>query len=104
MKWFRETPTGAFLARGSMVTGDVQLGAESSVWFASVIRGDVAPVMIGERVNVQDGSVIHCDTGYSNTIESDVTIGHRAVVHGERVGRGSLIGIGAVLLGHSIIG
>ena len=68
-----------------MVTGDVRLGAESSVWFASVIRGDVAPVVIGERVNVQDGSVVHCDTGYSITIEPDVTIGHRAVVHGEPV-------------------
>ena len=104
MKWFRETPTGAYLAHSSTVTGDVQLGAESSVWFAAVIRGDVAPVVIGERVNVQDGSVIHCDTGYPNTIEPDVTIGHRAVVHGERVGRGSLVGIGAVLLGHTVIG
>jgi carbonic anhydrase/acetyltransferase-like protein (isoleucine patch superfamily) len=104
MKWFRETPIGAYLARSSIVTGDVQLGAESSVWFAAVIRGDVAPVVIGERVNVQDGSVIHCDTGYSNTIENDVTIGHRAVVHGERIGRCSLVGIGAVLLGHTIVG
>jgi carbonic anhydrase/acetyltransferase-like protein (isoleucine patch superfamily) len=104
MKWFHETPAGAYLARGSTVTGDVQLGCESSVWFGAVIRGDVAPVKIGERVNVQDGSVIHCDTGYSNTIEPDVTIGHRAVVHGERVGRGSLVGIGAVLLGHTIVG
>jgi carbonic anhydrase/acetyltransferase-like protein (isoleucine patch superfamily) len=104
MKWFRETSTGAYLAHNSTVTGDVQLGAESSVWFASVIRGDVAPVVIGKRVNVQDGSVIHCDTGYPNTIDDDVTIGHHAVVHGERVGRGSLIGIGAVLLGHTIVG
>jgi carbonic anhydrase/acetyltransferase-like protein (isoleucine patch superfamily) len=104
MKWFRETPTGAYLAHNSNLTGDVQLGAESSVWFAAVIRGDVAPVVIGERVNVQDGSVVHCDTDYSNTIEDDVTIGHRAVVHGERVGRGSLVGIGAVLLGHTIVG
>ncbi len=104
MKWFHETPAGAYLARGSTVTGDVQLGCESSVWFGAVIRGDVAPVKIGERVNVQDGSVIHCDTGYSNTIEPDVTIGHRAVVYGERVGRGSLVGIGAVLLGHTIVG
>lgn len=104
MNWFRETPTGAFLAHNSTVTGDVQIGAESSVWFGAVIRGDVAPVVIGERVNIQDGSIVHCDTGYANTIENDVTIGHRAVVHGERVGRGSLVGIGAVLLGHTIVG
>ncbi len=104
MKWFRETSAGAFLAHNATVTGDVQLGAESSVWFSAVVRGDVAPVVIGKRVNIQDGSVVHCDTDYSNTIEDDVTIGHRAVVHGERVGRGSLVGIGAVLLGHTIIG
>jgi carbonic anhydrase/acetyltransferase-like protein (isoleucine patch superfamily) len=104
MNWFRETSSGAYLAHNSTVTGDVQLGAGSSVWFGAVIRGDVAPVVIGERVNVQDGSVIHCDTAYANTIEDDVTIGHRAVVHGERVGRGSLIGIGAVVLGHTIVG
>jgi carbonic anhydrase/acetyltransferase-like protein (isoleucine patch superfamily) len=104
MKWFRESRSGAYLAHNSTVAGDVQLGAGSSVWFGAVVRGDVAPVVIGERVNIQDGSVVHCDTGYSNTIEPDVTIGHRAVVHGERVGRGSLIGIGAVLLGHTVVG
>lgn len=104
MNWFRKTPTGAYFAHNSTVTGDVQFGAGSSVWFAAVVRGDVAPVIIGERVNIQDGSVVHCDTNYSNTIESDVTIGHRAVVHGERVGQGSLIGIGAIVLGHTTIG
>ena len=96
--------TAQYLAHNSTVSGDVQLGAGSSVWFGAVVRGDVAPVIIGERVNIQDGSVVHCDTGFANTIEDDVTIGHRAVVHGERVGRGSLVGIGAVLLGHTIIG
>ena len=104
MHWFRETPERAFLAYNSTVTGDVQLGAGVSVWFGAVVRGDVAPVILGERVNVQDAAVIHCDTGFSNTIEDDVTIAHRAVIHGERVGRGSLIGIGAVLLGHTLIG
>jgi carbonic anhydrase/acetyltransferase-like protein (isoleucine patch superfamily) len=104
MKWFRETENGAFLANSSVVTGDVQLGRESSVWFTAVVRGDVARVVIGQRVNIQDGCVVHCDTGYPNTIEPDVTIGHRAVVHGERVGRGSLVGIGAVLLGHTNVG
>src|SRR5262245_23520967 len=104
MNWFRETPTGAFLAHNCTVIGDVNLGRESSVWFTAVVRGDVARVSIGERVNIQDGSIVHCDTGYPNTIEPDVTIAHRAVVHGERVGRGTLIGIGAVVLGHSSIG
>jgi carbonic anhydrase/acetyltransferase-like protein (isoleucine patch superfamily) len=104
MEWFTETPTGAFLAYNSTVTGDVRLGVESSVWFAAVVRGDVAPLTIGERVNIQDGAVVHCDTGFANTIEDDVTIGHRAVVHGERVGRRTLVGMGAVLLGHTDVG
>jgi carbonic anhydrase/acetyltransferase-like protein (isoleucine patch superfamily) len=104
MEWFRETPAGAYLAYNSTVTGEVSLGAESSVWFTAVIRGDVAPVVIGNRVNVQDGAVVHCDTGVSNIIEDDVTIGHRAVVHGARVGRSTLVGMGAVLLGRTDVG
>jgi carbonic anhydrase/acetyltransferase-like protein (isoleucine patch superfamily) len=104
MEWFSETPAGAFLAYNSTVTGDVRLGVESSVWFAAVVRGDVASVTIGDRVNIQDGAVVHCDTNFANTIEDDVTIGHRAVVHGERVGRGTLVGMGAVLLGHTDVG
>lgn len=104
MSWFTRTPTGVSIAYNATVTGDVQLGTGSSVWFGAVVRGDVAPVIIGERVNIQDGAVVHCDTGYANTIENDVTIAHRAVVHGERVGRGTLVGIGAVLLGHSEVG
>lgn len=104
MKWFCETAGGAYLAHSAVVTGNVRLGCESSVWFGTVIRGDVAPVVIGERVNIQDGCVVHCDSGHPNMIEDDVTIGHRAVVHGERVGRGSLIGIGAIVLGHTVIG
>ncbi|MFO0789704.1 MAG: gamma carbonic anhydrase family protein [Pirellulales bacterium] len=104
MNWFHETTAGAFIAYNATVTADVELGRECSVWFGAVVRGDVARVTIGERVNIQDGAVVHCDTGYANTIEADVTIAHRAVVHGERVGRGSLIGIGAVLLGHTQIG
>jgi carbonic anhydrase/acetyltransferase-like protein (isoleucine patch superfamily) len=104
MNWFSTTHDGAFLAHNATVTGDVRLGAESSVWFGAVVRGDVAPVTIGRRVNIQDGAIVHCDTGFANTLEDDVTIGHRAVVHGEHVGRGSLVGIGAVLLGHTRIG
>ncbi|QDU87286.1 2,3,4,5-tetrahydropyridine-2,6-dicarboxylate N-acetyltransferase [Pirellulimonas nuda] len=104
MSWFRETPQCAYVARGAVVTGDVSLGADASVWFAAVVRGDVAPVSIGARVNVQDGAVVHCDSGVPNVIEDDVTIGHRAVVHGTHVGRGSLIGMGAVVLGQTRIG
>lgn len=101
---FRKTAAGVYLAQNSVVLGDVTLGAEASVWFGAVIRGDVAPVRIGRRVNVQDLVVIHCDSGFPNTIEDDVTIGHSAIVHGEHVGAGSLIGMGAKLLGRTRVG
>jgi carbonic anhydrase/acetyltransferase-like protein (isoleucine patch superfamily) len=104
MALFRKTEGGFFVAPGAVVVGDVTVGELSSFWFGAVVRGDVAPVIIGRRVNVQDGAVIHCDTDVSNTIGDDVTIGHRAVVHGVSVGAGTLIGMGAVVLGGTRIG
>jgi carbonic anhydrase/acetyltransferase-like protein (isoleucine patch superfamily) len=93
-----------FLAHNCTVHGAVTVGEQSSFWFNAVVRGDVAPIVIGRRVNVQDGAVIHCDSGMPNTIEDDVTIGHRAIVHGSHVGRGSLVGMGSILLGQTRIG
>jgi carbonic anhydrase/acetyltransferase-like protein (isoleucine patch superfamily) len=104
MTLFTRTPGNYFLAHNSTVVGDVTIGELASFWFNAVVRGDVAPVTIGRRVNVQDGVVIHCDTGVPNVIEEDVTIGHRAVVHGTHVGKGSLIGIGAILLSRTRVG
>lgn len=104
MKCFSEMPGGYFAAHNCTITGDVKISAQSSFWFNAVVRGDVAPITIGRRVNVQDGAVVHCDSGIPNVIEDDVTIGHRAIVHGAFVGRGSLIGMGAVLLGRTRIG
>src|SRR5665213_454147 len=104
MALFIRTASNTFLAHNATVAGDVMAGELTSFWFGSVVRGDVATVTLGRRVNVQDGAVIHCDTGIANDIEDDVTIGHRAVVHGAFVGRGSLIGIGAVLLGRTRVG
>ena len=104
MPHFTRTADNWFLARNATVCGDVTVGALSSFWFNAVARGDVAPIVIGRRVNVQDGAVIHCDSGLENVIEDDVTIGHRAVVHGGRVGRGTLVGMGAVVLGKTRIG
>ena len=98
------TPGNYFLAHNATLAGDVTIGEQASFWFNAVVRGDVAPVTIGKRVNVQDGVVIHCDTGVPNVIEDDVSIGHGAIVHGMRVGRGSLIGMGAKLLGRTKIG
>lgn len=104
MRLFRETPGGYFLSNNCTLTGDLSIGTQASFWFGAVVRGDVAPVTIGKRTNVQDGAVIHCDSGVPNVIEDDVTIGHRAVAHGTFVGRGSLVGMGAILLSKTHIG
>jgi carbonic anhydrase/acetyltransferase-like protein (isoleucine patch superfamily) len=101
---FEALEGGAFKARDAIVTGDVTLGPDVGVWFGCVVRGDDAPLVIGARTNVQDLTIIHADTGAPNVIGSEVTIGHRCVLHGVRIGDRSLIGMGAVLLGGSVIG
>ena len=95
---------GAYLADGVVVTGDVILGAGANLWFGTIVRGDLARITLGETVNIQDGSILHTDTGVPLTIESGVVVGHAVVLHGSLVGRGSLIGIGARLLSGSEIG
>ena len=104
MALFRKTSGNYFVAHNATITGDVTIGELSSLWFNSVVRGDVAPVSIGRRVNVQDGVVVHCDTDVPNTIEDDVTIGHGAIVHGVHVGSGTLIGMGSTLLSRTRVG
>lgn len=97
-------PAGFFYAQSAVIAGDVTLGADANVWFGAVIRGDVAAIRIGARVNVQDNAVIHCDSGRIQVIEDDVSIAHAAVVHGARIGSGTLIGMGAKVLGRCTIG
>jgi carbonic anhydrase/acetyltransferase-like protein (isoleucine patch superfamily) len=104
MRYFSKTSGGYFVSHNCTIVGDVRIGELASFWFNAVVRGDVAPVTIGRRVNVQDGVVVHCDTDVPNTIEDDVTIGHNAVVHGTFVGRGTLIGMGAVVLSRTRLG
>src|SRR5215218_5588428 len=104
MPLFTRTPQGYFVAHNATLTGDLRIAVEASFWFNVVVRGDVAPITIGQRVNVQDGAIIHCDTGIPNVIEDDVSIGHGAIVHGKLVGRGTLIGMGAIVLSESTIG
>lgn len=101
---FRALPGGAFAANNAILTGDLRLEADVSVWFGCVLRGDDAPITIGARTNVQDLTMIHADPDVPNVIGSEVTIGHRCVLHGARVEDRCLIGMGAVLLGGSIIG
>jgi carbonic anhydrase/acetyltransferase-like protein (isoleucine patch superfamily) len=89
----------AFVADDAIVVGDVEIGEDASVWFGSVIRGDVNYIRIGARTNIQDLTVIHVSSKTHPTVlEDEVTVGHRVTLHGCYVERGSLIGIGAILL------
>lgn len=88
-----------FVAENASIIGDVEIGENSSVWFNSVVRGDVNHIKIGARSNIQDGSIIHVSSKTHPTIiEDEVTLGHRATLHGCRVETGCLIGIGAIVL------
>lgn len=95
---------GAFVANNAIVTGAVELGAETSVWFGCVLRGDDAPIRIGARTNIQDLTMIHADPGIANEIGEDCVIGHRCILHGSKVENKCLIGMGSILLGGSVIG
>ena len=94
----------AWVAPTAVVIGDVRLAAGASLWPTAVARGDVCPIVIGEGSNVQDGAVLHGDPGQPVTIGADVTIGHRAVVHGATLEEGCLIGIGAIVLNGVTVG
>ncbi len=93
------------VAPGSVVVGDVEIGEDSSVWFQTVIRGDVNWVRIGARTNVQDHSVVHVTSGtHPTVVGDDVTIGHRVVLHGCTVKDRCLVGIGAIVLDGAVVG
>lgn len=101
-----ETPGDGnyWVAPNAVVLGKVRLEVESSVWFGAVLRGDNELITIGARSNVQDGCVLHTDPGFPLTIGPDCTIGHMVMLHGCAIGRGSLIGIGSVILNGVKIG
>ena len=88
----------AFIAANAVVIGSVKIGAGVSIWYGAVVRADVERIEIGECTNVQDGAILHGDPGLPTILEDHVTVGHRAVVHSAHIERGSLIGIGAVIL------
>jgi carbonic anhydrase/acetyltransferase-like protein (isoleucine patch superfamily) len=94
----------AWIADSASVTGRVTLGRDVNLWYGVIVRGDVAAIEIGDRTNVQDGSILHCDADVPLVIAADVSIGHAAVVHCTSVGEGSLIGIGARVLAGARIG
>ena len=94
----------AWVAPGAHVIGLVTLGAEASVWFGAVLRGDNEPIAVGEGANVQELCVLHTDMGFPLTVGRDCTVGHKAILHGCTVGEGSLIGMGATVLNGAVIG
>jgi gamma-carbonic anhydrase len=95
----------AFIAENAMVIGDAEIGEDSSVWFGSVIRGDVNYIRIGARTNIQDHTIIHVNTGTHPTIlEDEITVGHRVTLHGCYVESGCLVGIGSIVLDGARIG
>ena len=96
--------SSVFIAKTATVVGEVSIGKSSSVWFSAVIRGDIAPVVIGEESNVQDGAILHVGHGFPCIIGNRVTIGHGAIVHGATVKDDAMIGIGAIVLTGAVIG
>jgi carbonic anhydrase/acetyltransferase-like protein (isoleucine patch superfamily) len=95
---------GAFIAPGASVVADVRLGLGVSVWYGAVLRGDIAPVIIGDRSNVQDGTVIHVADDGPCLVGADVVVGHRAMLHACRVDDACLIGMQATVLDDAVIG
>ena len=95
----------AFITDDAIVIGDVEIGEDASIWFGSIIRGDVNYIRIGARTNIQDSTVIHVSSKTHSTIlEEEITVGHRVTLHGCHVQRGSLIGIGSIILDGARIG
>jgi carbonic anhydrase/acetyltransferase-like protein (isoleucine patch superfamily) len=94
----------AYVAPNATIVGEVHVAARASIWFSSVLRGDNAPIIIGEQTNVQDLSMIHADEGEPCTLGVGVTVGHRAVLHSATIENGALIGIGAVVLNGAVVG
>jgi len=88
-----------YVADDAVVIGDVEIGENASIWFGSIVRGDVNYIRIGPRTNIQDGTIIHVSSKtHSTVLEEEITVGHRVTLHGCHVERGCLIGIGAILL------
>lgn len=93
-----------FLADDVVITGDVSIDEKSSIWFKTIIRGDVSPVHIGKEVNVQDLSLLHQSPGIPLVIEDGVTIGHQVTLHSAKIRKGALVGMGSIILDDAEIG
>jgi carbonic anhydrase/acetyltransferase-like protein (isoleucine patch superfamily) len=94
----------AWVAPGAVIVGDVRLGRAASVWYGAVLRADDDKIIVGAECNIQDLCCLHVDAGEPAVLEDQVSLGHRATVHGAWIGAGALIGIGAIVLGGARIG
>jgi carbonic anhydrase/acetyltransferase-like protein (isoleucine patch superfamily) len=103
-----KTPTihpSVYLVESAIVIGDVTIGSEASLWFHTVVRGDVCPIHIGAGTNIQDNATIHVTTDrFAVTIGDDVTVGHGAIIHGAMIGNRTLVGMGAIVLDGAEVG
>lgn len=99
-----EIPSTCFIAENATIVGDVEMGNNCSVWFNAVIRGDVHYIKMGEKVNVQDGAVIHCTyQKHPTNIGNNVSIGHNAIVHGCTIHDNVLIGMGSIVMDNCVV-
>ncbi|MCI1592166.1 MAG: gamma carbonic anhydrase family protein [Heyndrickxia oleronia] len=96
--------SSAYIADYVTISGDVEIGEESSIWFNTTIRGDVAPTIIGKKVNIQDNSVLHQSPNNPLIIEDEVTIGHQVILHSCKIRKKALIGMGSIILDRAEIG
>ena len=93
-----------FVAGSADIIGEVELGKNSNIWYNCTLRGDIAPVIVGENTNIQDNSVLHVAHDLPCIVGNNVTVGHGVILHGTVVKEGCLIGMGAILLNNSVIG
>lgn len=98
-----DVKNAAFIAWNAEVSGNVILGKDTTIWFSAVLRGDIAPIEVGDGANIQDGSVVHGDLGVPTVIGKNVTVGHRAVLHSCTIEDNCLIGMGAIILGKALV-
>jgi carbonic anhydrase/acetyltransferase-like protein (isoleucine patch superfamily) len=96
--------TGHFIAPNAVLVGDVTLHAGVSIWFGAVLRGDNAPIVVGENSNIQDNSVMHTDPGFELRVGSGVTVGHRVILHSCTIGDDSLVGMGSTVMTAAAVG
>ncbi|HKI61280.1 MAG TPA: gamma carbonic anhydrase family protein [Mariprofundaceae bacterium] len=104
LHWHPQIADSAFLADSADIIGRVSIGADSSIWYQAVLRGDVHDIMIGERSNIQDHSILHTSHHVSPCIVgNDVTIGHRVILHGCEIQDGCLVGMGSIIMDKAVL-